>query len=154
MSTARLASYVPVVRRFVLRLLLYHSAVAARVGLNATDVSSLRLLREEPLSAGDLAQQIGLTGAATTALLDRLERAGFLKRVRGTEDRRRVTVHVNQEKLGAIDALYIDQGVQMAKLLNGYNAEEFRTVMDFLERTTTILTAEANAIRELASTGG
>ena len=147
MANFRLAVYVPVVRRFVLRVLLFHSAVAARVGLNATDLSSLRLLRERSLSAGELAEQLALTGAATTALMDRLESAGYLKRERSKEDRRRVTVHVDEEKLKEIDTLYLDQGVRMGRLLNSYNAEEFRTVMDFLEKTTAILAAGEKAAK-------
>ena len=147
MPTSRLRTYVPVVRHFVLRLLLFHSAVASRVKLNITDVSGLRLLGEKPLSAGELSEQIGLTGAATTALIDRLEQAGFLKRERSTDDRRRVTVSVNQESLKEIEALYLDQGARMAKLLNSYSFEQFQTVMDFLEKTTLILTEEAQEIR-------
>ena len=146
MQTFRMSMYVPVIRRFVLRVLLYHAAVAARLELNPVDVSSIRLLGEEPLSPGELSGQIALTGAATTALIDRLERSGFVVRERSTEDRRRVTVHADQRKLREINALYAEQGVRMRKLLSSYSAEEFRTIVSFLEKTTLILAEEAQTL--------
>ena len=148
MSTSRLAVYVPIIRKFVLRVLLYHSAVAARLGLNPVDVSSLRLLGETPLSPGELSEHVALTGAATTALIDRLVHAGFLTRERSIEDRRRVTVHANEERLRAVNALYAEQGVRMAKLVSTYSADEFATILDFLEKTSAVLTEETRAIRE------
>ena len=78
------------------------------MGLNPVDVSSLRLLGEESLSPGELSEQVALTGAATSALIDRLADSGFMTRERSTEDRRRVTVHANQERLREINALYAD----------------------------------------------
>ena len=143
---ARMRTYVPVVRLFVTRVLLFHAAVAARLGLNAADVSSLRLLGEQPLSPGELSVQIGLTGAATTALLDRLERDGFVTRVRSAEDRRRVTVHADAKRLQEVDALYTGQGERMAKVLAQYSAAEFETVMSFLREITTVLTEEAEVM--------
>ena len=148
MSNQRLHRYVPAIRQFITRVLLYHSAVAARLGLNATDVSSLRLLGEQPLSAGELSREVGLTGAAITALIDRLEKAGFVTRERSLEDRRRVTIHADLKKLREVNALYTGQGARMAKLLMSYSAQEFETVMDFLTQTTLILTEEAEVIRE------
>ena len=139
-------TYVPAIRRFVLRVLLYHADVAARLGLNLTDVNTLRLLEQEPLSAGELSEQIALTGAATTALVDRLERAGFVTRERSTKDRRRVTIYANEKRLKEINLLYADQGVRMAKLLSRYTAEEFGTIMDFLEKTTSLLAEGAKAV--------
>ena len=148
MSSSRMHTYVPIIRKFVARVLLYHSAVAAKLGLNVTDVNSLRLLAGEAMAAGKLSEQLGLTGAATTALIDRLEKAGFVTRERTSKDRRRVTVHADPEKLREVNGLYTGQGVRMAKLLTKYSAEEFRTIMDFLEQTSQILGEEARAMRE------
>ena len=148
MSSARMHVYVPIIRKFVARVLLYHSAVAAKLGLNVTDVNSLRLLGDQAMSAGELGEQIGLTGAATTALIDRLEQAGFVNRRRDSPDRRRVMVEADPGKLRHVDALYTGQGVRMAKLLTRYSAQEFRTIMGFLEQTILVLEQEAQAVRE------
>ena len=151
MSSARMNTYVPIIRKFVARVLLYHSTVAAKFGLNVTDVNCLRLLGGGAMSAGELSEQIGLTGAATTALIDRLENAGFAARERNSGDRRRVTVQANAEKLRELNAVYAGQGARMAKLLTTYSAEEFHLIMDFLEQTSLILWDEAKAVRKVSS---
>ena len=128
--------------------MLFHSAVAARLGLNATDVNCLRLLEDEAMSAGELSDRIGLTGAATTALIDRLEKTGFVRRERSKEDRRRLTIHADGAKLREVDALYGSQGDGMARLLAKYSAEEFAVILDFLEQTSTALDAEIQALKK------
>lgn len=147
-SSARMRAYVPIIRRFVGRVMLFHSAVAARLGLHATDVNCLRLLEDEAMSAGELSDRIGLTGAATTALIDRLEKTGFVRRERSQEDRRRLTIHADAGKLREVDALYGSQGDRMAKLLVTYSADEFAVIMDFLEQTSTALDAEIQALKK------
>ena len=150
-SSARMHAYVPIIRRFVGRTMLFHSVVAAQLGLNATDVNCLRLLADEAMSAGELSEKIGLTGAATTALIDRLEKTGFARRERSKEDRRRVTIHAEPEKLQQVDALYGSQGDRMAKLLEKYSVEEFTVVIDFLEQASASLDAEIHALKTRSS---
>jgi DNA-binding MarR family transcriptional regulator len=104
------------------------------------------------MSAGELSERIGLTGAATTALIDRLERAGFASRERSKVDRRRVTIHANASKRQEVDALYASQGDRMAKLLAKYSPKEFAVIMDFLEQTSTVLDAEIHILKESAKT--
>ena len=77
------------------RFILVHQAVADRLGLNVIDLRCLRLARDavEP-TAGHLAKITGLTTGTITGLLDRLERARFIRRERDPEDRRKVIVKV------------------------------------------------------------
>ena len=147
-SSARMRAYVPIIRRFVGRAMLFHSAVAAKLGLNATDVNCLRLLEDDAMSAGELSDRIGLTGAATTALIDRLEKTGFVRRERSKKDRRRLTIHADGGKLQEVNALYGSQGDRMARLLAKYSAEEFAVIMEFLEQTTIALDAEIQALKK------
>ena len=147
-SSARMRVYVPIIRRFFGRVMLFHSAVAARLGLNATDVNCLRLLEDQAMSAGELSDRIGLTGAATTALIDRLEQRGFVRRERSKEDRRRLTIHPDSGKLQQVNALYGSQGDRMARLLVKFTAEEFAVIIDFLEQSTAALNAEIQALKE------
>ena len=65
------------------------------LGLNPTDVRCVDLLDQHgTMTAGALAELAGLSTGAVTFLLDRLERAGFVRRVRDLEDRRRVLVEL------------------------------------------------------------
>jgi DNA-binding MarR family transcriptional regulator len=75
------------------RTVLIHQAVAHRFGLNPTDLKCLDLARhEERLTAGRLAEATGMSTSAITAVLDRMERAGFIERRRDAHDRRKVFV--------------------------------------------------------------
>src|SRR6476619_8108967 len=76
----------------------YDQAVADAVGLNRTDMRCLDVLQlEGPATAGALAEATGLTTGAMTVALDRLERAGYARRVRDGGDRRRVLVELTPE---------------------------------------------------------
>jgi DNA-binding MarR family transcriptional regulator len=138
--------YIQLIREFFGRLLMMHSAAAESLGLHATDIRAIRLLRTEPLTAGALGEGVGLTGAATTALIDRLERAGYVVRERSALDRRRVTVRAAPEKLHEVDAAYWGVMARMSELLSTYTAAEFSTVVDFVERTTQAIADETARI--------
>ena len=72
---------------------LFRQALADRVGLNATDLACAGILSESGrLTAGRLAEVTGLTTGAVTGVVDRLERAGYVRRTSDPEDRRRVIV--------------------------------------------------------------
>jgi len=84
---------VAVLRERASRTLMFHQAVTELVGLGPTDMKALDLARaEQQLTAGRLAQITGLSTSATTAVLDRLERRGFVERRRDPHDRRKVVV--------------------------------------------------------------
>ncbi len=70
----------------------FDDAVGRALGLNPTDLRCLDWLFDGPRSAGELSHGTGLSSAATTTLIDRLERKGFVQRVRDPADRRRVLV--------------------------------------------------------------
>ncbi|NED51193.1 MarR family transcriptional regulator, partial [Micromonospora aurantiaca] len=73
-----------VFREFTIALLLHNEAVADRLGLQPVDVAALLLLEMRgPLAVGAIAEELGLPSASTTRLVDRLEKAGYARRVRG-----------------------------------------------------------------------
>src|SRR2546427_4471297 len=77
---------------------LFDSLVIELSGLNRTDWRCLDILGTRgPMTAGQLADAVRLTTGAVTGVLDRLEAAGLVRRVRDTKDRRRVIVEVTDE---------------------------------------------------------
>ncbi|MFD7653677.1 MarR family winged helix-turn-helix transcriptional regulator [Actinosynnema sp. NPDC059797] len=73
-----------------------HGRVAERMGLSPTDGKCLDLAvrAEGPVTAGRIAELSGLSTGAVTGVIDRLERAGYVRRVRDPHDRRKVLVEV------------------------------------------------------------
>ncbi|WP_433674496.1 MarR family transcriptional regulator [Microbacterium gorillae] len=88
-------------RDFQARSVMFQDAVARSVALNSTDLQAVGLLLSEgPATPGELAMRTGLTaGGAVTAMIDRLERAGYVARSRDEQDRRRVIVSANADTL-------------------------------------------------------
>lgn len=76
--------------------------IAKQQGLHATDIAALNHVLDayklgQVLSPGDLGILLSLSGPATTALLDRLETAGFIVRQQSSEDGRRIEIHVGEK---------------------------------------------------------
>src|SRR5215813_713559 len=90
-------------RRLSTATILFHQAVADRLGLNLTDHKCVDLLLlHGPLTAGELASMTALTTGAITAALDRLGRAGFVRREADPGDRRRVVVRPVPGRVAAL----------------------------------------------------
>jgi DNA-binding MarR family transcriptional regulator len=108
--------------------------VANALGINRTDLRCLDVLDQEgPATAGRLAELMGLTTGATTALIDRLEQAGFVQRTRDPDDRRRVYVEMTQAAQRRAWPFYEPLFRLSADLYGRYTAAELELVLDFLE---------------------
>src|ERR1700722_9451932 len=95
------------IRQFIAGTILFNQRVADRAGLHLTDVQCINLLELlGPSTPGTLAQCTGLTTGGVTVMLDRLEKAGYIKRSPNPNDRRSILVSVNPKKLKAIHAPY------------------------------------------------
>ncbi|WP_435280817.1 MarR family winged helix-turn-helix transcriptional regulator [Streptomyces koelreuteriae] len=110
---------------------------AQRTGMHPTDVRALIALMDasragEETTAGRLGAALGLNSAGTTALVDRLERAGHVRRVRSEKDRRKVTVEVDEQAIALGWEHFgplIDRAVG---LLQGYDERELAAIRRFL----------------------
>lgn len=118
---------------------LLSDAVAKLVGLNSTDLECLDLLGlAGATTAGRLATATGLTTGAMTAVIDRLERAGFARRVRDAGDRRCVLVEARSENLRRIEMLYRPLAAAVARLNEEYGDRQLAVVVDYLARAVTL----------------
>lgn len=116
---------------------LFHAAVADRVGLNPTDHKVMSILeRHGPLSAGEIARRAGLASASTTALLDRLERRGFVRRRPDAADRRRVIVEADPDGVARFAPYFTRRRESLGRLYDSYSDEELAVILDFLQRST------------------
>ncbi len=112
---------------------LFRNAIARKLGLNTTDSECLSLLGIKGASTPtELARFTGLTTGSTTAMLDRLEKADFIRRTPNPHDRRGVLIELNATWM--ITAAPLVAGVQMAhnKLIARYSAQELAIIADFL----------------------
>src|SRR5262249_25839269 len=104
---------------------LLHAAVAEQVGLSPTDSKTLHLLaRFGPLTAGELVDRTGLASASVTALIDRLEARGFVRRVRDDADRRRVIVELAPQAAQKMARLFAGLRESVDELWAPYTIKE------------------------------
>ncbi|SDL80924.1 MarR family winged helix-turn-helix transcriptional regulator [Streptomyces wuyuanensis] len=109
-------------------------AFAATQGLHATDVQALAAILDSdaPLTPGRLREHLGLTSGAVTACLDRLERAGHIRRSRDSKDRRVVHLHYAAHGRSAARAHFLPLAEATARAREGFSGDELAVVLRFL----------------------
>jgi DNA-binding MarR family transcriptional regulator len=131
---------------------LFDYAAAEYAGLNRTDTRCLDLLgRHGPMTAGHLATEARLTSGAVTAVVDRLERLGLVRRTRDTVDRRRVLVEVTPEVRRLMGPVYdslVDEGMA---LMDRYTDDELAFIARFLKDNRAILRAHTDRVHGLVA---
>lgn len=115
---------------------MFSQIVADMVGLHPTDNECLDfLLLNGPSTAGQLASFTGLTTGAVTAMIDRLERAGFVRRERDKKDRRKVIVIPNETKIASE---IVPHTMSMEKAVHTlcaeFSEEELEIILKFLTK--------------------
>ncbi|WP_290061327.1 MarR family winged helix-turn-helix transcriptional regulator [Amycolatopsis solani] len=130
--------------------------LAAWMGLPGSDANALGQITwaaetGAPLSPVQLSRRIGLSTGATTALVNRLESAGHLRRSRESTDRRRVTLRPTPAARERAREFLALAGVEVAATLQAADPAELRIVTAFLARMTT---ASAQASRRLGGSPG
>jgi len=124
---------------------LFSQAVAERVGMHQTDIETMDLLNTlGPMTAGELSDRTGLTSGATTRLIDRLERVGYIRRCADAADRRCVIIEPVMENLEQLGALYQPMADAMAELWSKLGDHELDVIIEFVRQNNAVV-AEINA---------
>lgn len=127
---------------------LFSQAVAERVGITQSDLECLDIVvLNERVTAGELARATGLTTGAITGVIDRLERAGFVRRERDTADRRKVFVRAVPAKVREVEAWYRPLEQAWFHELEGYSEDELRLLVDFAERAHRMMVEQTAKLR-------
>ncbi|GHE88572.1 transcriptional regulator [Streptomyces spiralis] len=128
---------VHLLRAVAVELGLHSARFASRNRMHATDVRALIALMDarragEEMTAGRLGAALGLNSAGTTALLDRLEGAGHVRRVRGAADRRKVVVEVEEGAVELGRSFFGPLIERSVELLRGYDDHQLAAIRGFL----------------------
>jgi DNA-binding MarR family transcriptional regulator len=111
-----------------------HSA-ADRYSLNRTDMRALDIVgRVGPLAPTALARQLGFTTGGVTTVLDRLERAGYIRRRPDPADRRRQVIEATEATRARDQVVFGGLMRQTGDLLSTYTDEQLLVIRDFLIR--------------------
>ena len=132
-------------RRLTVELDAVGQRFASMHGLGRTDVRALVAIMDAArggasLTAGGLGSAVELSSASVTALVDRLERAGHVRRVRDDEDRRRVVLEMSDSAMAAGGAFFGGLQRDLVAAMDGYTDEELAVVRRFLAEMTDVVT--------------
>ena len=127
-------------------------AAADRIGINATDLNCLNILSfSGHMTAGELARATGLTTASITGVVDRLEEAGYVRRERDPNDRRRVVVTlVLEAALRDVAGAFLPMLRDWREMAARYSDDELKLIIDYTARMEDILRRHIVRLRAAA----
>jgi DNA-binding MarR family transcriptional regulator len=126
-------------REFGISMVLFRHAVGEKLGVNVTDMESLALIFFKGLATPtEIATHTGLSSGATTAMLDRLEKAGLIERKPNPQDRRGVLLVASQKRNKEVGAFFAPLREKVDKLNALYTQKELFVIADYLTKSAEI----------------
>jgi DNA-binding MarR family transcriptional regulator len=130
-------------------VLLSH-VIADKVGLAPSDLECLGFLEDGgPMTAGRLAELTGLTSGAVTRMIDRLERARYVRRRSDPDDRRKVLVELVPGRAKEFERFYGPMARGATEYLSRYSDAELALIAGLLEDMTKFSRAQMQRIEAL-----
>jgi DNA-binding MarR family transcriptional regulator len=130
---------------------------AAQHRLHPTDMRALVAVMdaaraEQTMTPGRLGQELNLTSPSVTALVDRLEGQGHLRRVRDQHDRRRVTLEIEPQALALGAEFFGPLNRELLAAMDAFSEAELQVAGRFLEAMTEVITANRRARQATGAT--
>jgi len=121
----------------------FRNAMSERMGFNITDTECLRLLFLKGIATpSELGRYTGLTSGATTAMLDRLEKAGMIRRRPNPDDRRGTLIAPVKSGAEKVASWFESARQAQDELLSSYSEKELEIISDAFERFAKVLEEE------------
>ncbi|HEY9639029.1 MAG TPA: MarR family transcriptional regulator [Coleofasciculaceae cyanobacterium] len=129
------------IREFIASVIIFNQSAADQLGIDLTACQCLNILQMKgAISAGQLAELTGLTTGAITGVIDRLEKARFVRRVKDANDRRKVIIETTADRQAEINRIYATQGHATTTLLEKYADPELAVILNFFTQITNLRT--------------
>ncbi len=114
----------------------FDAIAAAELGIHLSDLRCVNALEKGPLGAGAIGERLGLTSGSVTALIGRLEKAGFVVKTRSVDDARQIEVQLQPIFYQQADAIYARLGQSLASQFDGLNRAEIEQAIAVINRLT------------------
>ena len=137
------------VRDYGVNLMQLRNAMSEWAGLNVTDMECLRLLFQKGIATpSELSRFTGLTSGATTAMLDRLEKASLIERRPNPNDRRGTLIAPAQSSAEKAASWFESARKTQDELISSYSEKELEIIADVFERFTKLWEQEREKIQK------
>ena len=122
------------IRKFIAASIFFNTQAAEKAGLGLTDMQMLHMLQlYGPSTPGHLAKWTGLSSGGVTVALDRLEKAGYLRREPNPDDRRSLLIKLIPVRLRKVAAMYEGVENETRRLLAALPPSDLEAVVRFFE---------------------
>jgi len=122
------------IRKFIAASIFFNTQAAEKAGLGLTDMQMLHMLQlYGPSTPSRLAKWTGLSSGGVTVALDRLEKAGYLRREPNPEDRRSLLITLIPVRLRKVAAMYEGVENETRRLLATLPPSDLEAVVRFFE---------------------
>lgn len=130
--------------RRVIRATDLHSKRLAKIsGLTAPQILLLQAIRKlEGAAISQLANEVSLSQATVTTILDRLEKRGYIERERSTVDKRKVHVHLTDMGIDTLRDAPMPLQDHFARQFNDLQQWEQTMIIASLQRVAYMMDAE------------
>lgn len=134
-------------QQFSLALIMFHQSFADKLGLNLTDYKVLGLIGDG-VTAGQVADMTGLSTGMVTTVADRLEKKGYVYRDKDANDRRKVIIKLDVDKVASdIAPLFRSFGQEMGRLFASYDERELALIEGFMRSSIEVFQRETRKLR-------
>jgi DNA-binding MarR family transcriptional regulator len=128
--------------------LAFDQVTADRLGINRTDLNCLDVIeRHGGVTAGELATEAGLTTGAVTAVLDRLESKGYVRRIRDSEDRRKVRIEATPEFTAEAAKVWGPLITEWAEIMRRPTVEQLEAMIEFMREANEVKPRHIDRVR-------
>jgi DNA-binding MarR family transcriptional regulator len=136
-------------REYGISTVLFRHAVGEMLGVNVTDMECLALIFFKGLSTpSELARYTGLTSGATTAMLDRLEKARLIERRPNPRDRRGTLIVLTDERNKEVGAMFTSAREAIDRLTSSYSENELELISSYFRQLVTLWEAEREKLQQ------
>lgn len=125
----------------------FDDAASKALGIGRTDLQALNLMEHGPVTAGQIAERLGLTSGTVTVLVDRLVKHGYAAREHDPDDRRRVLVRLEPATYAAFARTYAPCGRAVAEATAGLTERQRSATRQALAVITTAVTTQERDLR-------
>jgi DNA-binding MarR family transcriptional regulator len=122
------------IRKFIASVIFFNTQAAEKVGLSLTDMQMIHMLQlNGPATPGRLATWTGLSSGGVTVALDRLQKAGYIRREPNPADRRSLIVTLMPVRNRKLNSMYGQVESETRRLLATLPSSDLEAVIRFFE---------------------
>ena len=141
-------------RSLFVSLISLQTATARAAGIRPTEVAIIAHLQRAPgepaRTPGDLARLTGLTTGAITGVLDRLERDGYVRRVRDHHDRRKIFLELTGKDTEAFNAVFGPMLAGLNQLCSTFSKQQLEDITRYIEGCHEVIRHAVDGMQEAA----